>query len=227
MKMVYNGIMEFRRNIKWLVCWGILFAGFVVLDSLKLGGMINYWMDHAASFAKYGGIILCLVFAMLRRGKDPLLAIAIGLTLLADTLLFWTLQVEAGVLVFIVAQIFHTIRFSKTRSKSLWSTAVIYTLIIAYFLYNKIPLIYASAIIYGCELLLNVYLSGRVGGLSFVGFLLFLACDVNVGLGYLAMHGIIPFGIATITQFLVFIFYLPSQVCIVFGRNEIDKTLIK
>ncbi|MCL2085802.1 hypothetical protein FWH09_02630 [Candidatus Saccharibacteria bacterium] len=205
----------------WWIGWGLAFAGFVILDSLRLAGVGNDVMDQVSSIIKFLSIASILLYALIYRRHNSLLVIAISLTLLADTMLFWTNQLEWGVFVFCFAQIFHTFRLVRVKSVFLLGYGLALLAVFVWLVTNNVEAIYALAFIYGSLLLLNVFLSWQYRWVTFLGFAFFLACDVNVGLSFLAGNGSLPYGVAPIAGFLVFIFYMPSQALLVSGNDHI------
>jgi hypothetical protein len=210
-------------KLVWWIGWGIMFAAFIVLDSLRLAGIENDIMDYASTIIKFSAVVSCLVYVLIYRKENSLLVIAMSLTLLADTLLFWTNQLAWGVFVFCFAQMFHTFRLTKVKPIFLLGYGLAMLAVFVWLITNSIAAIYALAFIYGSILILNVFLAWKYRWVTFVGFLFFLACDINVALHFLSENGEASPGIAPIASFLVIIFYMPSQILLVNGKDEHDS----
>ena len=191
---------------------GIIYAAFLTLDLTARSGQ--------TIAIKYGGILLCLAFALLcaARGGDKLIPLALALTAGAD----WFLLVRngryaLGVILFLCVQTVYFIRLRLAGADS------------AYFLRSGLALgaglaVYAVgmaspvnllAALYFSQLLSNTALAwalrGRRQRWFALGLTLFVGCDVCVGL-FNALPGASPLYPAV--SIGMWLFYLPSQALI-------------
>ena len=252
-KSLVRKLLDYAVKIDmiWLVIWGTIFASFVALDSIFQTAYPNeniYWQfaigDHPVSIEivgngtfigvtilKYIGIVLSFIYARKKFPKDYILQIALGFTLLADTVLTFDQVNVFGVLAFCFAQYFHIARFAKVKPKAfiVWTFGIMWLLILG--AYYKIEDIYVLAFIYGMSLFMNIALTRRwwkdtmknkkatnreivASTCAFFGFILFLLCDTNVALSYLSVTGTLPAFVARYANFFAWLFYYPSQVLI-------------
>lgn len=223
-------IQDFKRvrhvDWRWLVIWIVIYASFLFLD-LFAPDFIG------TNLIKYAGIFLCLVYAYRKFRADTLLILALLFTLLADTILIWTSTQIPGIYCFCFAQFFHILRFTKAQPKTLIAYfASIFLLFVAGTV-QGFPPVYVIAAIYGFTLLANVALSARWyhrdksnfrARCAFYGFMLFVVCDICVGLQYLALDGFIIASIIPAASYLVWLFYYPSQILISNSSNLSVKT---
>ena len=159
---------------------------------------------------------------------------------------------EVAVAVFLGAQIFHFLRISAARHAagkeaglrhpfsgillSVFARAVFSVLVLAVLRETGLmsPL-NALAAVYFVELLMNTVDSAFTAEhasrfvLSAAGFLLFIACDVTVGLRALTEAGTVRMtadGFA-LNTYLTWVFYLPSQVMIILSVLTVRKKAAK
>lgn len=175
---------------------------------------------------KYLSILLCFLF-VLWAGRDRdgrLMKIALGFTLLADLFLLvldrWYL---AGVACFCVVQLLYLTRIASMRREhlllrlALRGLLVLLALAVAGKLGVLDPLTGLS-LFYFSQLVVNVLESFALGlpyGTFGVGLLLFLCCDLCVGLQNLSAW--FPAAGGPLLEFArvgMWLFYLPSQVLI-------------
>lgn len=207
---------------RWLIIWAIIYTCFLILDIFRP----NYM---GATLIKYVGIFLCVVYAHQKFRRDHLLILALLFTLLSDTVLMWIPSAEIiGVFSFCFAQFFHTARFAQTTPKFL---IIYFASIFTLFVFGVIlgfPPIYCIAAVYAISLLMNVRLAYRWHKTSpgdphalyaAAGFFLFVACDICVGLSYLAENAALPLAITPVISYFVWVFYYPSQVLISNSSN--------
>ena len=254
-------LIEYAAKIDmiWLVIWGTIFVSFVALDSIfqtAYTGENVFWNFSfsgkpmlikvvengtfvGVTLLKYIGIMLSFVYARKKFPKDHILHIALGFTLLADTILTFDSVSKFGVLAFCFAQYFHIARFAKIKPEAfiIWTFFVFSLLILGW--YNKIPDMYVLAFIYFLSLLANIILTHRwwlhtknnknstdreivASTSAMYGFVLFACCDTNVALSYLSVTGVLPLFIARYANFFAWLFYYPSQVLI---SNSSTKTI--
>ena len=216
-------------DLVWLGIWSLIYLGFLLLDFL----LPSFW---GASVLKYVGIFLCLVYAYQKFKTDYLLILALLFTFLSDTILVWTHWELAGVYCFCFAQFFHIMRLSKSHPKFLIMYFLVVFLLFTFAILQGISPLYSIAIIYAGSLLSNVILS-RAWYLrerhnfrarcAFYGFLLFLACDICVGLQHLMLDGVFPAQLLPLISYLVWFFYYPSQVFLANSSNLAEVSVAK
>lgn len=178
-KQLVNYITSVDRV--WLYTWGVIFVGFIVLDSYfqarfhghnviwdvnAFGHMLHIRVISNGTFIgvtalKYLGIILNVIYAHKKFPSDHLLQIALFLTLLADTILVINSTSELGVLAFCFAQYFHLSRFAGTSPNFFFGWTLFMTLLLLFGQINGIQDIYVLACIYGVTLLCNIALTAR------------------------------------------------------------------
>jgi len=69
-----------KLDRKWTAIWILIYAGFLISDAL----FENFF---GTTVLKYTGIVLCVIYAIVKFKKDYFLELALGFTLLADTIL--------------------------------------------------------------------------------------------------------------------------------------------
>ncbi|MBO4359035.1 MAG: hypothetical protein J5796_04460 [Erysipelotrichaceae bacterium] len=166
-----------------------------------------------STYVKYAGMVFCFLYCLM--GKYNYMKAAMFFTLLADFfLLVLNDHYLIGVSSFIVVQMVYCLYlYTRSCSTYLPVRAVIYAvLLVAMYLKGELDLFNAAVLFYFMNLTMNFIssLSGDVSGLYSIGLFLFVLCDICVGLHNLLPAGK-PYDIAT---FLMWVFYLPSQVLI-------------
>ena len=187
---------------------------------------------------KYSGILLCLLLAIIFcpiSGKGGItLVCSFFFTALADLFIFVIDDYyEVGVTSFILAQICYFVRIYTVLGKKPYiSIAVrlglsgIVMLVLA--LTGSLDALTALVAIYFPMLVINAVESAflikisKIYILFFVGLLLFIGCDVCVGLNNFSMLGIeLSRGALNFVGVAMWAFYLPSQVLIVTSAREV------
>lgn len=202
----------------WPAIWAWIFLAIVVLG---LATPHNFTL----TFIKIGGIFLCFVYALRIFPKDHLLQLALLVTFCADIILAVNNTAEAGVLVFLVAQILHTMRLEGknyiTQIISFAGLAVV-TMIIN-LVWQVIPMMYLICGFYIVAIVTNIYVSWRwwrqnpqnlQAFCGFLGFLLFLCCDACTGISYLSLNQMFPAFLYAPANFFAWFFYYPSQILV-------------
>ncbi len=171
---------------------------------------------------KYAGVVLCLAFSLyaLTRGGDALTAAALAFTVGADAFLLlldrWYIL---GVGLFCVVQGLYLGRILRNNGgRALWPLRLGLSLAALALLarlelldpLNALSLFYFSN--FFCNMLQASRLSGRGGRIFFVGLLLFLCCDVCVGM--FNQPGLVPAGLYAFAGVGMWLFYLPGQALI-------------
>lgn len=186
------------------------YAAFLTLDLLGRG-------DATYGF-KYGGILLCLIFAFLcaLRGGDKLTAAALALTAAADWfLLLRGDHLTLGVALFICVQGLYALRLHRSGKGCGWllrGSLAFASLLILFLLRLGSPRNILAVFCFS-QLVSNAVLSWRRPALRWLapGLTLFVGCDACVGL-----FKALPLSSAVYSAVYVgmWLFYLPSQVLI-------------
>lgn len=208
------------KRVFWFpVLEGCLYLTFLSLDLFLPG---SGWDVPC----KYLSIVLCFCFVLrVGRGRDGLLMkTALGFTLLADLfLLVLDRWYPAGVASFCVVQLLYLIRIARARPAGLPVRLLLRGILVAVALavangLGALDPLTALALFYFSQLVVNVLESlalGRGYRCFAVGLLLFLCCDLCVGLQNLSAW--FPAAGGPLVQFArvgMWLFYLPSQVLI-------------
>lgn len=204
-------------------------AVYVAFLFLDLTGTGIVW----STALKYASVLLCFALACFRaRNTDGrLVCAALGFTLLADLFLLvlnrWYL---AGVCVFCVVQGLYLVRLLRLRDGRVWFRLLLRALLalaalIAVTALGALEPLTAVTALYFSQLVANGVESlilGRRYALFSVGLLLFICCDLCVGLQNLS--GFLPVeGWGWLFQFArvgMWLFYLPSQVLIALSSGK-------
>ena len=197
----------------FLAVEGVLYAAFLALDLTGRG-------DFAVPI-KYGGVLLCLLFALICafRGGDRLVPLALAVTAGAD----WFLLVRndhypVGVALFLCVQTVYYLRLRLSGTSAVWPLRAGLALAAGLALYAlrlASPLNLLAAL-YFSQLLSNTVLAwtkrDRRWRIFAAGLTLFVGCDLCVGLFNVlsASHPLYP-----AVDLGMWLFYLPSQVLIV------------
>ena len=212
--------MERAKRIIFIIIEAVIYTAFVFAD----------FFGKDSTPIKYAGIILCLIYAVLslKNGKDHVfLCVAFLFTLVAD----WFLLVKNndyvfGVAAFIVAQTVYLLRLVSlgvnTRRTIIVRLVVTISAISVLFVADLADLltvlvaIYFVALVTNCVDSYTLFKNGVKNKLFAIGLTLFILCDVSVGINNFSAY----FDVSAITwlitaaRYLMWIFYLPSQVLI-------------
>lgn len=215
----------------------IFYITFLILDFYDI-------YNKQSSVLKFSGIILCflyliimLIFQNLKKdyfNKDrAIMAIALFFTVLADVFLLFTENNFTGICFFIIVQMLYLYRISKSNNISVKHCLIIYIIItciiLAVTLYINIHIdiiviavsFYFICFINNIKLLIN---SNKVNDIFryrffLIGMILFILCDINVGLynirNYIDINNNIINNIIDFSEKAMWLFYLPSQVFLV------------
>lgn len=213
----YQKLFHYIKSIDriWFIIWFVIYIGFLTID-ITMPGFFG------ATVLKYSGIALCFVYASTKFKNDSLMLIALGFTLLADTVLVIDSTSIIGVFVFCLAQFFHTARFRKTYPRFLAIYLFLVLLVFFIGVYFQLKPMYVLAFIYANALITNIVLAGKwyfkdhsiVSGCAFFGFILFFCCDCCVATSYLSYTAVVPTAAYAIANYFAWFFYYPSQVLI-------------
>ena len=184
-------------------------------------------------YLKYSGILLCLAVcaAMIYFYKKDavVLTCALAFTAISDFfILVLDTYYEIGVTTFFIAQSFYLYRLYADRLNKIYITLTVRAVLAAititvlavcsgltYLL--VIVSLYFVMLVANCADAFVLCRGGFKNALFAVGLLLFIGCDVCVGLhNFGAVLGVdLPRGLILFVQYAMWVFYLPSQVCIV------------
>lgn len=194
------------------------------------------WMDITNSgnsmSLKYAGIILCLCFA-LYFAKDKngyLITAALLFTAAADYfLLILNRHYIYGVLLFIPVQILYMARLLNVSRKHIIIEVILRIALpcLLFLALSAVPhpdnwkWLNLAVSIYFCNLFINGIKSFVCLGLHpfSIGLLLFICCDVSIGLRMMTLHGVLYY----LFSVAIWAFYLPSQVLITLSVSTNDK----
>lgn len=185
-------------------------------------------------YLKYSGVLLCLavLFAIIfmpDRGRDnAVMLAALFFTAISDLfILVLDKYYEIGLVSFIIVQSIYLYRLYADRLKKIYITlavrlTVMLALIITFAVLGMLNLLVAECAIYITMLVGNVVDSFIIckksaRNLIFaIGLLLFLGCDICVGLHNFGsvLNVSLPSWLISFAAFAIWAFYLPSQVLI-------------
>ena len=217
---------------------GYVLAAFVAVECIiyVIFNILAATLPDDPIYVKYAGILLCLAlavcFAILTKSRDAvILTVAFTFTAISDLFILILENYEVGVATFIVTQSIYLYRLYQNRIKKIWITLAIRggeMIILLSVLAATIGLdfLLAEASIYIIMLVSNVVeaflmcRSGSKNAIFAIGLLLFLGCDICVGLiNAVDVINLNLGGAFAFTQFMIWIFYLPSQVLIACSVN--------
>lgn len=183
-----------------------------------------------SSTLKYAGISLCLAFSLyclIRKRKmvNCFIPIALVFTLISDYFLLFNTNQNLyvyGLITFIITQLIYfafILYLRRSKFELLVNLLVRFLLTIAAlgtaFYLNYSDVLTILALVYFVELLSNFLYSTFLIKLDkeylifSLGLLLFIGCDINVGLNNVHLFEGIDY---SLVNFLMWVFYLPSQV---------------
>lgn len=216
-----------KRKTATIIFLGLEAALYIAFLSIK---------SDAAAILKYAGVVLCFAYTFLNYRDWTFLSLfhrlAFLFTLLADLfLLLLDNYYVLGVIFFVIVQLcrFQIIHFRKERlyrDISIIARAFLFVAV-AFLLLSRdaLNILYLVTAFYFINLVVNFvdslikYFRRENNIFAPLGFLLFIACDVCVGLANLAPN--LPF-----VSFGMWFFYLPSQVLLALSA-QYDKPFLK
>ncbi|NLY47538.1 MAG: hypothetical protein GX059_00745 [Clostridiales bacterium] len=237
--------MESRyRRYAFLLVQLVLYLTFLSFDIRNTGVGIS-------TGVKFAVVVLCFLYVITSnntKSKDYIyLCLAITFTVISDCLILYTEYYLYGVITFTAAQQLHGIRLdilrereegnpinrSRTLALRLLSQIVLGTVVYAMLMLAGVgnDALLAVSILYFISLCFNVIRSimlcfhgkSRDIRLFAWGMVLFLLCDINVGIfnlsGFINVGPVyeVLYGISSISMWL---FYAPSQVLIVLSGDS-------
>ncbi|MGN0806920.1 MAG: lysoplasmalogenase family protein [Candidatus Coproplasma sp.] len=198
-------------------------------------------------YLKYSSVLLCLVVLIVvafmpdRSRDNAVMIAALFFTAISDLfILVLGKYYETGLVTFIIVQSLYLYRIYSDRLKKIYITlcarlAVMLALIITFAALCMLDVLVAECAIYITMLVANVvdaFIICRrsVNNLIFsIGLLLFLGCDVCVGLfNFGAVLDVaLPAWLIAFASVAMWAFYLPSQVLITLSVNKGGLRLIR
>ncbi|BBF43190.1 hypothetical protein lbkm_1877 [Lachnospiraceae bacterium KM106-2] len=205
---------------------GIIYVLFLFLDLTGKRADLSEWL-------KYSGILLCFFYLLaikrVQSDHHELCCARLGMagTLLADYCLLLHDYETIGVLCFIMVQSIYLYRFytGKAFGIELCKNILAAIGVICLFYFVRIPIdfLLVITVVYFLSLVHNVVIAIRKSRILGMGMVLFLLCDLNVGLynirSYVETSGLIN-ELVTMSSHLMWAFYLPSQVLISLSMEE-------
>ncbi len=202
----------------WPAIWAWIFMAIIVLGIFMPNSTI-------ITVIKLSGILLCLLYAYQSFPEDRLLQLALLCTFIADTILAINNIADGGLIFFLAAQLIHLYRLEPQRRRPIAIIfAIISVIAIASDLIFKFaPLIYVICAFYLQTIIMNIIVSWRwhrhhpkepLSLYSLIGFGLFLACDICVGISYLSLTGTFSPILYMPANFFAWFFYYPSQILV-------------
>ena len=174
---------------------------------------------YDTSLIKYAGIVLCFVRAVYKRNR--IIALAFGLTMISDFfLLLLDRYYTTGVCFFVLVQMTYLYYLHRQRCRPyLVPRGVLFAVgAILLFVNRQTDALSVVTLFYFVNLLGNTMSSFSNPELKMMslGFVLFVCCDICVGL-----HNLLPYGrLYDVVSFCMWLFYLPSQILICLGSEN-------
>lgn len=219
---------------KFLTPKNIIFAAFVLVELViyVVFNVLSATQPGDPIWLKYSGILLCLavsaVMIYFNRDADSVIAVvAMLFTAISDLfILVLDRHYEVGLVTFITAHAIYLYRLYRGRLKRIWLTLVLRAAVAGVLIgiicgLFGTELLVIEACIYIVMLTGNCIESLIMCNRGFkniffaLGLLLFLGCDICVGLNQGSMIGIsLSANVRWLVVFMIWVFYLPSQVFI-------------
>lgn len=212
--------MKFRK--KWLI------TALFLLIELPLYHIILTTGGDKLVYSSFISIVVCCVYALIWAKNEPLTAVGLTCTMIADYFLVICDPIERtwGMVFFLAAQSLYAIRLHRAipsrvflglRIGILSLGAVVAWMVLG----DKTDLLAILSILYYANLILNIFAAFshfRTEKLAAIGFLLLILCDTVIGL-QVACDTYLPIGEDSLIYKIIFMdfhlswfFYLPSQV---------------
>ncbi|MBR4767368.1 MAG: hypothetical protein IK088_00135 [Lachnospiraceae bacterium] len=208
-------------TIAWLVIESVLF---LTISIIRIIGEFPAILCQLTTFLSFLTAVAGAV--ILKRKELVFLSIAMCFTVAADVFLVWIDGFyEIAVTIFLFAQIMHFLRLAAAGRP--WKTSLMIRIIttvlgiVLVITFRMVSYLTVAGVLYAAEILINTVDSGiimrkqRRFSWCFAGFILFLLCDVTVGLRGIGNELRLSYQADDIIGRLTWIFYIPSQVGIV------------
>ena len=223
-----------------LIILAILYISFLYLDFYNL-----YNTDKL----KYIAILLCFLLSLMTMrhaisaADTFLLQFGLFMTTLADLCLLLLENYTLGIAIFCLVQITYCIRYAPSKAYStvisflITFEIIVILYIILGILIKDLDLLFAVAFAYSICLTTSViraFKSYKANlypnpnkNMIVLGMILFLLCDINVGLTSIIkltdLHSPLLDKAYNISLFLIWFFYLPSQVLLAMSGYDFKK----
>jgi hypothetical protein len=239
-----RGIENLKAITALFICLELcIYFIFMIIDVTGIGNFT------VSSYLKFIGIILCLLYTLVsfNTSKDKkdqlLLTAALIFTVTADLFLLIYDFYLAGVITFCIVQMLYMLRINRweenrnhsiTFVKKIVRNILVILAIIIILLFFPITweVLTIASIIYFIGILGNMSDSLRIAKKSkkrkrclfAIGLVLFVLCDINVGLFNLIQVSTVSNGwmqiIYNFAAIAMWMFYLPAQVLIALSQNN-------
>ncbi len=212
----------------------IIFAVFILIQTVIyiVYNILSATQPADPIEVKYAGILLCLavsaVMVYFNRDADAIIAVGAMLFTAISDLFILVLDdyFEIGLATFIVAHSLYLYRLYRGRAKKIWLTVAVRAavaglmigLCCGLFTANIMVIeacIYLVLLVGNCIEALIMCNRGLKNILFAIGLMLFLGCDICVGLKHGSMVGVnLSNRVYDFVVYMIWVFYLPSQVLI-------------
>ncbi|SES84504.1 lysoplasmalogenase family protein [[Clostridium] polysaccharolyticum] len=212
-----------KQNDRIITCLFVLAEIVLLFFSQFYNGL---WINYL----RYGAVALCFLYVSFyfaknkqRNHSDWFFLLGLFFTCLADIfLILQNKHLEMGITAFFITQICYFLYLTK-GIKKVWKYYIIVNCLCAivlfgaaYFITMQHSMMLFLICLYGVTFSGNVLLAVKGFGkhaLFSSGLIMFFCCDICVGLSNSALLGI-PVSVEAVFFWLIWIFYIPSQVCI-------------
>ena len=238
MKEFFDGLLKDKKKLLAVLLFGAFVLTEIAIYIAFIAIQVPTHVDPI--YLKYAGILLCVVLSgasIYFCGKDGItMTVALVFTAISDLfILVLNKYYEVGVSTFIIVQLAHFARIYLINGKKPYISlgvrlGVIAALLIVLGILGKLNALVVLVCFYFPNLVANAVDSAFLIKISkkyilyFVGLVLFVGCDVFVGLceaGKLGLS-IIPPHLDFFAHLMIWLCYLPAQVCIVLSVNKTD-----
>jgi len=232
-KIMLMNMKNFLKKNEWYILGAFaavelaIYVAFLVIETTQ---------GYNPIALKYSGILLCLAVSLLMlpvHGKDGIFAVVSSFfTAISDLFIFVLLLYVPGVCTFIVVQTVFFIRIYFIMKKKPYISLAVRVGLMAIALITLGCMGFLNALtalvcIYFPMLLCNTVESAFLIKISkryillFIGLILFMGCDICVGILNIAQVGVsIPQSALDIIATVVWVFYLPSQTVIALAAHD-------
>lgn len=214
----------------------VVLGAFIAIEACiyLVFNVLAFTVPRDPVYLKYSGILLCLAVTVVtlvfyRGDRDAvILTCALVFTAVSDLfILVMDKYYEVGLVTFIITQSLYFYRLYSGRLKKIWISAVVRAGVAAVILLVLGLTAGLNLLVTECAIYITMLAANCVDGwllckksrqnlLFAIGITLFLCCDICVGLhnvgGVLGVE--LPKALLSAVRFLIWFFYLPSQVLI-------------
>lgn len=238
MKDFLQGLVKDRQSILKTALFGAFILAEVAIYIAFIAIQVPTHVDPI--YLKYAGILLCVAVSAASvyffRKDGITMTVALVFTAISDLfILVLNRHYEVGVSTFIIVQLTHFARIYLISGKKPWISlgirlGVIVAALITFGVLGKLNALIGLVCVYFPLLVANVVDSALLIKISkkyilyFVGLLLFLGCDIFVGLCEAGKIGIsiIPADLDFFAHLMIWLCYLPAQTCIVLSVGDAE-----